>query len=198
MRPLDRSVQYVRQPWLWALLLVGSVPAWLLATVAIVAESPEPWTAQLPVLGLVTLAVFAPLPLVWRANLAVAVREDSLAIRFWPLHLRWRVVPCDAIERVEATHVSAFGDFGGVGVRYNVSLSRSGLVRRGPKGYVTGSGPSLRIERRAARDLVVTVDDPERVLASLERACGSGGRSTRDGAEDRWTPRETAGTSEDG
>ena len=167
-----RSVQHFRQGWLWALLLVGALPAWLLVSVAVLVESPEPWTAQVPLLGLVTVAIFGPLPLFWRANLQVVVRDDGLAIRLWPLHLRERVVACEAIERVEPTEVSPFGDFGGVGVRYNVRPTRNGLQVRGPKGYVAAAGPGVRVTRRDGRPLVVTVDDATAAAAALQRVCG--------------------------
>jgi len=167
------ETQRFRQDWLWALLLVGTVPGFCLAAVAIVVDSSGPWTTHLPLLALAALLVLGPLPLFWWAGLRTEVRDDGLSLRLWPLQWSFRHVPCEDVLAVESADVSAFRQFGGVGIRWNVSLSRDGLVRVGPKGYVVDSGPGVRIERRDARDLIVTSSDAEALAAALERACST-------------------------
>ena len=63
------ETQRFRQDWLWALLLVGTVPGFCLAAVAIVVDSSGPWTTHLPLLALAALLVLGPLPLFWWAGL---------------------------------------------------------------------------------------------------------------------------------
>jgi hypothetical protein len=164
-----REVQRFRQDWLWALLIVGSVPAAVLATTAIVAE--DGLTGSLPTLLIVQALVFGPLVAFHRAALVTEVRNDGLYLKLFPLHLSARRVPCEAIERIEAREVDAFGEFGGVGIRYGFTLSRRGLAVDGPKGYVVQGGDAVELQRREARPLVVTTRRPTELVAAIERCC---------------------------
>jgi len=162
--------QYFRQDWLWALLLVGSVPAALLASVAVAVDS-DPGTNVPLVIGVILVLVFSPLVLFYYANLDLEVRDDGLALRLWPLHLRSRTISCAEIESVRATEISPMGEFGGVGIRLQPTLYRWGISFDGPVGYIVKGKRAVRIERSEKRDIVVTSTDPSTLAETLEGVC---------------------------
>jgi len=162
--------QYFRQDWLWALLLVGSVPAALLASVAVAVDS-DPGTNVPLVIGVILFLVFSPLVLFYYANLRVEVRDDGLALRLWPLHLRARTIPCEEIESVRPTEISPMSEFGGVGIRLNPTLYRWGIRFDGPIGYIVAGKRAVRIERTGGREIVITATDPHTLASALERVC---------------------------
>jgi len=162
--------QYFRQDWLWALLLVGSVPAAVLASVAVAVDA-DPETNVPLVIGVILLLVFAPLALFYRANLRVEVRDDALHLRLWPLHLRPRTIDCANIESIRTDEISPMGEFGGVGIRLNPSVYRWGVDFDGPVGYVVTGGRAVRIERADGREIVITSTDPPAFASALERVC---------------------------
>lgn len=163
--------QYFRQGWLWALLLVSSLPAALLGVVAVLDGAGGLTATATLWIGVVVLLVVGPLIGFYHARLEVSVREDGLVVRLWPLQLRRRRVPCTDIEAVRWVEVSPMADFGGVGVRRHFSLYRWGLRIDEPVGYVVAGDRGVRIDRREGRDLVVTSEDPAALLAALEEVC---------------------------
>lgn len=66
--PSFEETQRFRQDWLWALLLVGAVPGFLLAAVAVIVDSTGPWIAHLPLPGVIAL----------RSRLAALARRSRL------------------------------------------------------------------------------------------------------------------------
>lgn len=164
------ETQHFRQDWLWALLLFGSVPAALLAIVAIAVDS-DPNTNVPLWIGVVIALVFGPLVGFYYATLRLEVDEDGLRIRLWPLHLRARTVPCSDIERVEVIDISPMGDFGGLGIRLQPTLYRWGVRFDGPIGYIVEGKEGVRIERKGNRDVVLTATDARTLARALERRC---------------------------
>lgn len=165
-----RERQYFRQDWLWALLLVSSVPALVVAGVAIVADS-GPGTDVALWLAIVTVLVLGPLVGFYFASMTLRVTDDGLAIRLVPLHLRPRTIPCSDIRAVHVVEISPLGDFGGLGVRYNPTLYRWGVRFDGPLGYIVSGTQGVRIERRDSCDVVVTSKDARTLSRELERRC---------------------------
>ncbi|MUV90225.1 hypothetical protein GJ629_10260 [Halapricum sp. CBA1109] len=162
--------QRFRQGWLWALLLVSSLPAALIGVVAVAVDS-DPGTNVPLWVAFVLLVVFAPLVVFYRATFRVEVRDDGLAFRLWPLHLSYRTVTCSDIETVTPTEISPFGDFGGVGVRLSPTLYRWGVRFDGPLGYIVSGESAVRIRRSQAQDIVLTSEDPYALSAALDRVC---------------------------
>lgn len=79
------------------------------------------------------------------------VTVDDTGLRVRSLLPIFRVtVPLDEVESAETTTVSPMRDFGGWGVRVNLS---------GTVGVVVRTGIALRVHRTGDRTLVVTVDD---------------------------------------
>jgi hypothetical protein len=162
--------QHFRQDWLWALLLVGSVPAALLASVAIAVDSAPGTTVPLWI-AVVLLLVFGPLVGFYYANLRIEVRDNGLSFRLWPIHLRARTITCEEIESIRATEISPMGEFGGVGIRLTPTLYRWGIRFDGPAGYIVEGKHAVRIERTDGREIVLTSTDPYTLARALERVC---------------------------
>ena len=139
-----------------ALLVAAAVAAWL--------APPEARTVLLIVLPVVAVA------LTTLAQVTVTIGPRGLVARLgwfgWP---RIRV-PVETITDVEVEQVEPVS-YGGWGLR----------VVPGATGLVVRRGPGLRIGRRGASTLVVTVGDAERaagiLLAHLERAAGPAERT---------------------
>lgn len=163
--------QYFRQDWLWALLVVSSVPAAIVGVAAVLDDNGGLTTDATLWVAVVLLLVFGPLVGFYYARLEVSVDEGGLGLRLWPLQLRRRRVSCADIEAVRTVDISPMGDFGGVGVRYNLSFYRWGVRIEEPVGYVASGDRGVRIERAEGRDLVVTSTDPRALAAALDRAC---------------------------
>jgi hypothetical protein len=158
--------QRFRQGWLWALLLVSSVPASVLAVVAVLSVGEGVvW------IGIILVLTVFPLILLFVAELRVTVREDGLALRLWPLHLTERTIPCGEITSVRRVDISPMGDFGGVGIRMNPTLYRWGVRFDGPLGYIVSGDEGVRIERENDGDIVLTSTDPRALRTALKQAC---------------------------
>lgn len=164
------ETQRFRQGWLWALLLVSAVPSGLLGIASITADS-DPGTNVPLWTAVILLLVFGPLVVLYRSNLRIEVRDDGLALRLWPLHLRERTVPCTDVESVIVRDISAMSDFGGVGIRFSPRLYRWGVGVRDPVGYIVAGDQGVRVRRRDGPDVVLTSNDPRALAAALERAC---------------------------
>lgn len=119
-KTLFREEQYLRQPWLWA-LLGGEALLCLWAFVQQIVLG-EPWgdnPASDPLL-IVIVAVFGVgLPLAFLVmHLSVEVRQDRLLVRFFPLNLEHRTYSKEAIASHRAVAYRPLRDFGGWGIRY--------------------------------------------------------------------------------
>lgn len=86
-----------------------------------------------------------------------APAESTFTVALWPL---WRRrVPVERITSAEIVRVSAFGDFGGIGLRFNAS---------GELGLLMRSGDGVRVTTDDGRVCTVVVPDPEELLHRLD------------------------------
>lgn len=84
---------------------------------------------------------------------------STLTLALWPL---WRRhIPVERITSAETVTVRAFGDFGGIGLRFNTS---------GELGLLMRSGRGVRVTTDDGRVCTVVVPDPEELLRRLETA----------------------------
>lgn len=84
-------------------------------------------------------------------------------------------VPAGEVERADVTTVNPFPEFGGWGLRTNVS---------GTVGVVIRAGEAIAVERSGGRHLVVTVDDAATGAALLNTYAARARTSARDAATD--------------
>jgi hypothetical protein len=165
------EIQYFRQAWLWALLVISSVPAALVGVVAIVADATPSTNVPLWV-GVILTVVFAPFVVFYRANLRIEARDEDLTLRLWPFHLSARKVSYEEIDSITATEISPMGEFGGVGVRVQPTFYRWGVRFDGPVGYIVEGKQAVRIDRTTGSTLVVTSTDPHALVRTVERIGG--------------------------
>jgi hypothetical protein len=165
------ETQYFRQTWLWALLVIGGVPAALLGVTAVVTDADAGTNVPLWT-GIILALVVGPFVVLSRANLRIEVRDTGLRLRLWPFHLRARTVPYADIASITATEISPLGEFGGVGVRLQPTVSRWGVRFDGPLGYIVEGTQAVRIERDGGRTLVVTSVDPHALVRTVGRVGG--------------------------
>lgn len=172
---LFSETQRFRQDWLWALLIVGTLPAFVLVVVVFVEDAGELTPDLFLPLAGVTLLMWGPLLGFYKAALVTEVRADGLYLKLFPVHLSVRHVPCESITAIERESFSALGDYGGIGVRHNPTFYRWGVSFEEPKAYIASGGEGVRIDSVDARPLVVGTQRPQELHAALERACGRGG-----------------------
>ena len=114
-----REEQRFRQWWLWLILLVPMLSAWLAGS------------ARGRLWG---LAPFALLAWFWFLRLITEVHDDSVQVQFIPMW-RKRVIGCREIRSAQARTYSPIREYGGWGLRwgpgrmaYNVSGDRGVLL----------------------------------------------------------------------
>jgi hypothetical protein len=163
--------QYFRQDWLWALLLVSTLPTYSLVVVVIVEDAGGLGPGVYPELLGLTLLVWGPLLVFYKAVFVTEVRADGLYLKLWPLHLSFRHVPCKAIESHSQESFSPMGEYGGIGVRHNPTFYRWGISFEEPKAYIADGGEGVLVERRTGRAILVGTQRPHELRAALERAC---------------------------
>lgn len=107
----------------------------------------------------IMMVVIAVLVLAIGASMAADVAIDARWVRVRGLSvIPWVTVPLDDIAGATVTKVSPLGDFGGWGLR---------VGRNGEKGFVTASGPAVRIEQGSAPAVVITLSDAEAAAATI-------------------------------
>jgi hypothetical protein len=168
---LFEETQRFRQDWLWALLILGTLPAFVLVVVVLVEDAGGLTPGLYPTLAGVVLLMWGPLLGFYKAALVTEVRADGLYLKLFPVHLSVRHVPCESITAVKRESFSPLGEYGGVGVRHNPTFYRWGISFDEPKAYIASGGEGVRIDRADARPLVLGTQRPEELHAALERAC---------------------------
>lgn len=165
--------QYFRQDWLWALLIISTLPTFVLVVVVIVDDAGGLTPDIYPMLAGIVALLWGPLVIFYKAVFVTEVRADGLYLKLWPLHLSFRHVPCEAIESHSRESFSPMGEYGGIGVRHNPTFYRWGISFEEPKAYIAEGGDGVRIDRRDARPIVIGTQRPEELHAALQRACGT-------------------------
>ena len=163
--------QYFRQDWLWALLVVSTLPAYVLVVVVLVDDAGGLSPDVYPLLAGITVVMWGPLLVFYRAVLVTEVRTDGLYLKLWPLHRSFRHVPCRDIDSHERESFSPMGEYGGIGVRHNPTFYRWGISFEGPKAYIAEGGDGVLVRREDGRDILVGTQLPRELHAALGRAC---------------------------
>lgn len=144
--------QFFRQWWL--LVLIAGMEALMLWAFVQQIVLGEPWgdnpaSDELLIIIVLIVGILFPLFLL-TSNLAMVVRHDCLAIRFFPFHLKYRTIGRNDILAHEVVAYSALRDFGGAGIRYG---------RRGKAYIVSGN-----------RGVQLTFTNGDRLLLGSRRA----------------------------
>jgi hypothetical protein len=154
--------QRFTQPWIWA--LVGGIAAliWYGAFRQLVQG--EAWgtnPAGDTALLLSWLLAGVGLPALFAfGHLRTEVRDDGIAVRFVPFHLRPRVWTWERIAGIQAREYSPLREFGGWGIRI------------GPSGWAYNVKGSQGIELtfRAGHRTLIGTQDPEGFMRAVAAA----------------------------
>jgi len=126
-----RETQRMRQPWIWVLIALTSVPALVFGSVV----------------GLLIILLVAAF--LYSIQLITEVRTDGIYIRFAPIHRSFRRLPFDQIKQIERTEFGLL-TYGGIGIRWTpdtlayMTARGSGIkIRYFPTGVSSGAEASL-------------------------------------------------------
>lgn len=137
--PLFHETQRMRQPWIWALLALSAVPAFVFNSVV----------------GLVVILTVAAF--VYSIRLITEVRTDGIYIRFAPIHRSFRRLPFDQIDRVERTEFGLL-TYGGIGLRWTLDTVA----------YMTTRGSGVKIDRENAKSVVIGSQKTSALVSAVE------------------------------
>ena len=136
--PLFRETQRMRQPWIWALLALTSVPVLVFSSVV----------------GLIVILTVAAF--IYSIQLNTEVRMDGIYVRFAPIHRSFRRLPFDQIEQVERTEFGVL-TYGGIGIRWIP----------GTVAYMTTLGSGIKIDRENAKSVVIGSQQTSALLETI-------------------------------
>lgn len=159
--PWFEETQRFTQPWLWLVILAVAGFSWYAALLQLglrrpVGSNPAPDA----VLLVVWLLFGVALPLLFRAmHLRTEVKADGLHLRLYPLHLRFRHWPFEALGSADARTYSPLREYGGWGLRL------------GPGGwaYNIQGNRGVQIVLRSGRRILIGSQEPERLEDALRR-----------------------------
>lgn len=134
-----RETQRLRQPWVWGLIGVVSVPALVFGSVV----------------GL--LIILPAVAFVYSIRLITEVRTDGIYLRFAPIHRSFRRLPFDEIERVEHTEFGLL-TYGGIGIRWTPDTVA----------YMTTKGSGIKIDRQNAKSVVIGSQETSALLKAID------------------------------
>jgi len=137
--PLFRETQRLRQPWIWVLLTLASVPTLVFSSVV-------------GLLGILTVAAFF-----YSIRLTTEVRTDGVYVRFAPIHRSFRRIPFDEIERVDRTEFGLL-TYGGIGIRLTANTVA----------YMTTRGSGIKIDRESAKSVVIGSQRTSELLQTID------------------------------
>jgi hypothetical protein len=136
--PLFRETQRMRQPWIWALLALTSVPVLVFSSVV----------------GLIVILTVAAF--IYSIQLNTEVRMDGIYVRFAPIHRSFRRLPFDQIEQVERTEFGLL-TYGGIGIRWIP----------GTVAYMTTLGSGIKVNRENAKSVVIGSQQTSALLETI-------------------------------
>ena len=160
------EVQYSRQPWLWAVVLLSvcttaAIFGYLIIEQVVfgrpVGNHPMSNQGLLAVSLLVLLFDAGLLALFLGANLRTEVRDDGLYIRYRPFHFSFHRVPLQDVVQVQAVTYSPLREYGGWGIRY---------TRRG-KAYNPMGNRGVKLDYRDGRHLLIGSQRPDELAAAI-------------------------------
>ena len=161
------EVQYSRQWWLWATLILlvaltigffGYAVVEQLVRGRPVGNRPSSDTALLVTAVLVALLDVGLIALFLVAHLRTEVRGDGLYLRYFPFHLSFRPIPLDRVTAVEAVTYRPLRQYGGWGIRW---------ARKG-RAYNPTGDRGVKLTYVDGRHLLIGSQRPEELAAAIK------------------------------
>lgn len=159
-----REVQYIRQWWLWLIVIFIAGLSWHTAVEQLIWGIPSGNNPASDPEALIIWVVFGILfpALFWFSRLITEVRSDGLYICFFPFHLSFKKMPFTQIKKYEARTYSPLGEYGGWGIRYGF----------GGKAYNVSSNRGVQFEFVDGKQLLIGSQKPEELVAAIDMALG--------------------------
>ncbi len=159
-----REVQRFRQPWLWLLIAgIFGVTVWAFVQQIVqgrpFGQNPAPDTVMM-IIALVFGVAFPGLFCV--AKLTTEVRSDGLYYRFFPFHIRFRMVTAESLVSYEVQTYRPIRDYGGWGIRYG----------RGSKAYNVSGNRGVMLELSDGQRLLIGSQKPDDLANAISLAFG--------------------------
>jgi len=161
---LYRETQFLRQLWLWALVLFISLISLYGVFQQLVLKVPfgnNPAPDSIMIVLAVIFGIGLPL-FMYTTNLTTEIRSDGLYVRFFPFHLSFHRIAVEEIQRYEACTYSPIKDYGGWGIRFG---------RKG-KAYNVSGNRGVQLELSNGKDLLVGSQKPEELVEALNTTLG--------------------------
>jgi hypothetical protein len=151
------EVQRFHQAWIWILIAFIAALSWYFFIVQIGSGEPLGTNPAPDWVVLIIWVVFGVLFPLWFMvmRLEYIVTDTALAFRFFPLHLRWRILLFSEMATAEAVTYHPIREYGGWGIRfgwrggmaYNVSGDRGvRIVRNDGEKFLLGSQHAEELE----------------------------------------------------
>lgn len=165
-----REVQTFRQPWIWTLLMVMTLAAVTLFGYGMIKQLVfgQPWgdrpmsDSALAIVGpLVILFTIGMTYLFIKLKLVVAVRDDGLYIRFFPLSRQ--IIQYENIEESYVRTYRPLKEYGGWGIRYG---------RKG-KAYNVSGNQGVQLKLSGGKKLLIGSQQPEKLADAISEAMRS-------------------------
>jgi len=152
------EIQHFRQIWVWIIIAFVTALGWYFFLAQIVYGEPLGNNPAPDWVVLLIWAAFGILFPIWfiTLKLEIVVTNTELAFRFFPLHMRWSVLPFNEIATADAVTYHPIREFGGWGIRfgwrggmaYNVQGDRGvRIIENNGKKFLLGSRHAEELER---------------------------------------------------
>jgi hypothetical protein len=157
---LFSETQRFKQWWLWLLLIFSAVTPFFGLYHEL--QKPEPFADAATSTGLV-LALLVMVPLValfMLLRLETRITEGGIAVKLFPIHLKFRQYPWPEIEQIYVRQYSPITEFGGWGWRYGF----------GGKAYNVAGDQGIQIVFKSGKKLLIGTQKPEAAAEALKKA----------------------------
>ena len=152
--------QRFKQWWIWLILLaVIFIPIFGLYHEM---QKPEPFADPAVNTGLIlSLIITIPVTALFLfMKLETQINEDGIAVKFIPLHSKFRQFNWNEIEQISVRKYIPLGEFGGWGLRYGLQ----------GKAYNIAGNQGIQIIFKNGKRLLVGTQKPEEAALALKQA----------------------------
>jgi hypothetical protein len=156
---LYQEIQYFRQVWIWALVLLIAAISLYGAVQQLILEKPfgnNPAPDSIMVVIALIFGIGLPI-FMYKTNLTTEIRGDGLYVRFFPFHLSFLRIATYEIKGFQSCTFRPLRDYGGWGIRFG---------NKG-KAYIVSGSRGLQLELSNGKYLLIGSQKPEELTRTL-------------------------------
>lgn len=159
---LYREIQKIRQPWIYALLIIV-LGLWIWQFVQQILMGKPFGTNPAPdimviLIGIIPLGAFW---LIFSLKLETIITNNGIKYRMWPLIPRFREVTSGEIARWEVRKYNPIKDYGGWGIRYGWGKNGTAYNMSGNQGAY--------FELKNGKRFLIGTQKPEELRAAIRK-----------------------------